>query len=135
MQWVELRTLITIFMMLLVPGWAILATTNLWRHFEAIERWILAIGLSIAFYPVLYYLIRELLPSVRLGQNKFIVILVAFFVLVDIEALCELGIDYVYDGVKNSFDGSQFNIPAIQQAENTQIIYQDSGVSIYKICE
>ena len=82
MQWVELKTLITIFFMLLVPGWAILAATNLWRRFEAIERWILSIGMSIAFYPVLYYLARALLPSLRLGQNKIIVMLVAFFVLI-----------------------------------------------------
>jgi len=53
----------------------------------------------------------------------------------DLEDLCELGIDYIYDGAKNPFDGSQFNITAIQQAGNTQIIYQDGGVSIYKICD
>lgn len=79
MQWVELRTLITILIMLLVPGWAILAFTGLWRRFQAIERWILAAGLSIAFYPVFYYLTRAVIPSLRLGQNKLIVILVVLF--------------------------------------------------------
>lgn len=79
MQWVEAKTLITIFIMLLVPGWAILAGTGLWRRFEALERWILAIGLGIAFYPVLYYLVRALLPSLRMGQNKLIVLLAALF--------------------------------------------------------
>ena len=53
----------------------------------------------------------------------------------DIDKLCELGVKYIYDGAKNPFDGSQFNIPAIEQAENTQIVYQDDGVSIYKICD
>jgi len=53
----------------------------------------------------------------------------------DIDTLCELGVKYIYDGAKNPFDGSQFNIPAIEQAENTQIVYQDDGVSIYKICD
>ena len=81
MQWVELRTLITIFFMLVIPGWAILAATNLWRRFGAIERWILAVGLSIAFYPVLYYLTRALLPSLRLGQNKLIVLLAGLFII------------------------------------------------------
>lgn len=81
MLWVELRTLLTIFIMLFVPGWAILSVTNLWRRFEAIERWILAVGLSIAFYPFVYYLTRALLPSVRIGQNKLVVLLVGLFAL------------------------------------------------------
>ena len=80
MPWVEIKTLITIFTMRLVPGWAILAGTGLWRRFEALERWILAVGLGIAFYPVLYYLTRTLLPSLRMGQNKLIVLLIALFV-------------------------------------------------------
>ena len=79
MQWVEVKTIITIFILLLVPGWAILAGTGLWRRFEALERWILAVGLGIAFYPVLYYLTRALLPSLRIGQNKLIVLLAALF--------------------------------------------------------
>ena len=53
----------------------------------------------------------------------------------DIGALCELGVDYLYDGAKNPFDGSQFNITAIQQAEGVEIIYQAGGVSIYKLCD
>lgn len=79
MQWVEVKTIITIFILLLVPGWAILAGTGLWRRFEALERWILAVGLGIAFYPVVYYLTRALLPSLRIGQNKLIVLLAALF--------------------------------------------------------
>jgi len=81
MPWVELRTLLTIFVMLIVPGWAILSVTNLWRRFEVIERWILAIGLSISFYPFLYYLTRAILPSVRIGHNKLVVLLVGLFSL------------------------------------------------------
>ena len=81
MSWVELRIVLTIFIMLIVPGWAILSVTNLWRRFEAIERWILAVGLSIAFYPCLYYLTRALIPSLRLGLNKLIILLVLFFAL------------------------------------------------------
>jgi len=81
MSWVELRIFITIFIMLLVPGWAILSVTHLWRRFETIERWILAVGLSIAFYPFLYYLTRAILPSLRIGQNKLIVLLAGLFAL------------------------------------------------------
>lgn len=79
MTWVELRIMLTIFIMLVVPGWAILTVTNLWRRFEAIERWILAVGLSIAFYPCLYYLTRATIPSLRIGQNKLIVLLIVLF--------------------------------------------------------
>ena len=79
MPWAELRTLLTIFIMLLIPGWAILSVTNLWRLFAVIERWILAIGLSIAFYPILYYLTRAIFPSIRIGQNKLVVLLVLLF--------------------------------------------------------
>jgi len=53
----------------------------------------------------------------------------------DIDALCELGVDYIYDGAKDPFDGSKFNIPAIEKTKNTQIVYQDGGVKIYKICD
>lgn len=81
MPWVELRTLITIFIMLIVPGWAILSLTNIWRRYKAIERWILAVGLSIAFYPFVYYLIRAIIPSIRIGQNKLIVLLAVLFAL------------------------------------------------------
>lgn len=81
MTWLELRTMLTIFIMFIVPGWAILSVTNLWRRFEVIERWILAVGLSIAFYPFVYYLTRAILPSVRIGQNKLTVLLVGLFAL------------------------------------------------------
>ncbi len=81
MSWVELRTLLVIFVMLIIPGWAILSLTNLWRRFETIERWILAIGLSIAFYPFLYYLTRAIAPSLRIGLNKLVVLLVGLFAL------------------------------------------------------
>ena len=44
MDWSELRILFIIFLMLIIPGWAILAATNLWRKFDVIERWIFAVG-------------------------------------------------------------------------------------------
>lgn len=79
MVWSEIVTLSTIFIMLLVPGWAILAVTGAWRRFDATERWVLAAGLGIAFYPVLYYLLRTILPSLRVGQNKLIFLLAGLF--------------------------------------------------------
>ncbi len=82
MVWTEFRTLITIFFMLLIPGWAILAATGFWRRFEPIERWILAAGLGISFYPILFYLVRAILPSMRIGQNKLIFLLVGLLLLI-----------------------------------------------------
>lgn len=81
MIWFVTKTLLIILAIVLIPGWAILSVTNLWRRFEAIERWILAVGLSIAFYPFVYYLTRAILPSVRIGQNKLIVLLAGLFAL------------------------------------------------------
>ena len=80
MDWSELRILFIIFLMLIIPGWAILAATNLWRKFDVIERWIFAVGLSIAFYPILYYLTRAIFPTMRIGQNKLLVLLTSLFV-------------------------------------------------------
>ena len=81
MNWVEFRILITIFLMLIIPGWAILSVTNIWRRFEVLERWILAVGLGISFYPFLYYFIRAIAPMVRIGQNKLIVLLALLLVV------------------------------------------------------
>ena len=53
----------------------------------------------------------------------------------ELDALCKLGVDYLYDGAKNPFDGSQFNISAIQQAEGVQTVYQDNGILILKLCD
>jgi hypothetical protein len=52
----------------------------------------------------------------------------------DISALCDMGVDYLYDGAKDPFDGSQFNISAIQQAEGVRTIYEDGGIMIYRLC-
>lgn len=53
----------------------------------------------------------------------------------ELDALGELSVDYLYDGAKNPFNGSKFNISAIQQAADVQTIYQHGGVSIYKLCD
>lgn len=53
----------------------------------------------------------------------------------ELDALGELGVDYLYDGAKNPFDGSKFNISAIQQAVGVRTVYQEADVSIYKLCD
>ena len=58
--WIEIRTILVIAVMLLIPGWAILSVSGLWKRWQGVQRWFMAIGVSIAFYPVLYYLMRTL---------------------------------------------------------------------------
>lgn len=62
--------------MLLIPGWAFLAVSGLWRRFKVIQRWFLAISISIAFYPILFYTARTLLPNFRIGDTKLILMLI-----------------------------------------------------------
>jgi len=68
--WIELKTILVIAIMLLTPGWAILSVSGLWKRWQGMQRWFMALGVSIAFYPVLYYLLRTLLGSVQMGRNK-----------------------------------------------------------------
>jgi len=64
------RILSTISVVLLLPGWAILTINETWKNWATLQRWIIAIGLSMAFYPVLFYWSRTLLPSLQIGPNK-----------------------------------------------------------------
>ncbi len=70
----EIRTLLALFLLLVLPGWALLAVSGLWRRFSLIQRWCAAVGISVAFYPVLFYGTRALLPSASLGPNKLMLL-------------------------------------------------------------
>ena len=59
-----------------LPGWAILAATDTWRMWDRLQRWCVAIGLSIAFYPVLFYSVRAIVPALTLGPYKIAALLV-----------------------------------------------------------
>lgn len=58
--------------MFLLPGWAILAFSSLWQHWQGLQRWIVALGLGIAFYPVLFYFARWLVPFLTFGPYKLL---------------------------------------------------------------
>lgn len=75
MNWQEARLVLAIACLLLLPGWAFLAVSGLWRRFATLVRWIVAVSFSAAFFPVLYYLARALLPDLRMGVNKLVVLL------------------------------------------------------------
>lgn len=69
-SWEGFRLLLALAAMLLLPGWALLAFTGLWRRWEGLQRWIVAVGLSIAGYPVLFYGLRFVAPWLTLGPYK-----------------------------------------------------------------
>ena len=81
MSFSEIRILVTVIAMLLLPGWAFLGATGLWRNWATLPALVWAAGFGIAFYPVFMYLARFLLPAFHLGTNK-ITALVVFFTLV-----------------------------------------------------
>jgi Mn2+/Fe2+ NRAMP family transporter len=72
-----LRLLLTLTAMLLLPGWAVLAVSDEWRRWKGLQRWIVAVGISIAFYPVLFYGLRAVLPFLTLGPYKMGALLLA----------------------------------------------------------
>lgn len=76
MYLLPLKTIFFILLLLLLPGWAILSTTGYWRKWNPLQRWFLAPVLGISFWPILYYTVRFVLPSVRLGLNKLLAILI-----------------------------------------------------------
>ena len=61
--------------MQLLPGWALLSLGGCWKRFKTLDRWILAYFLGMAFYPVLFYLARLVLPGLQIGLNKLILFL------------------------------------------------------------
>jgi lipid-A-disaccharide synthase-like uncharacterized protein len=74
----EIRLLLVLSAMLTLPGWAMLAVSGLWRHWTTLQRWILAVSLSIAFYPLLFYFLRFVTPSFTLGPYKTGALLLVF---------------------------------------------------------
>ncbi len=74
--WIEIKIVLIIALMLLIPGWAFLAVSGLWRRFKVIQRWFLAVGISIAFYPILFYSARTILPNLRIGETKLFLMLI-----------------------------------------------------------
>ena len=82
MPWTEIKIILTTLAITLLPGWALLSITGYWRKWNVLARWFLAISLGIAFWPILYYLSRAILPMMRIGTNKLIVLLLVFAVII-----------------------------------------------------
>ncbi len=73
----EIRLLLVLIAMLALPGWAALAVSGTWRQWAPLQRWLVAVSLSIAFYPLLFYGIRAVAPFLTLGPYKMGALLLA----------------------------------------------------------
>ncbi|HRF47488.1 MAG TPA: hypothetical protein PLC98_07670 [Anaerolineales bacterium] len=70
--WSAARLTVTLVVVLTIPGWLILSLTRVWRDWPALTRWLVAVAISIAFFPTLYYLARLALPDLVLGRTLLI---------------------------------------------------------------
>lgn len=52
-----------------------------------------------------------------------------------IDELCNLGVDYIYDGAKEPFEGLEFDVDKLVMLSDVKLIYESGGVSILKICD
>ncbi len=69
------RLILALGAVFLIPGWSFIAVTGLWRLWQPLQRWIIAIAGSLAFYPILYYSARFIFPNLHIGFYVNLVIL------------------------------------------------------------
>ena len=81
MLWFVSKTILMIFTMVLIPSWGFISISNYWRKWDTLQRWFLAVCFGVAFWPILYYVTRSIFPSLRIGSNKLVVILLFFVIL------------------------------------------------------
>jgi len=77
-----IKMLLWMLVLYLIPGWAFLSVTKLWQRVAVLQRWILAIGISIAFFPILFYFSRAVLPGLHIGRNKLILLFILLFAVI-----------------------------------------------------
>lgn len=73
--------LIVLLALFFLPGSALLVLSRTWSYWSGLQRYLVAVGLSIAFYPVLFYGVRFLLPQAVLGPGVMGGILLAAAVI------------------------------------------------------
>jgi hypothetical protein len=79
---VELRLFLALSAMFFLPGAALLSLGGAWRQWPGLQRYILAAGLSMAFFPLLYYSVRFWIPPARLGARTLAAILLISLAIV-----------------------------------------------------
>jgi hypothetical protein len=75
-----LRAVVVLVAMLALPGWLLLTFYDRWRQWHGLQRWIVAVSIGIAFYPVLFYWTRWVLPFWTWGPYKISLLLGVFAV-------------------------------------------------------
>lgn len=78
----ELRLFFALCALFFLPGAALLTIGGVWRQWSGLQRYVMSMGLSIAFFPLLYYSLRFWIPSVRLGTATLLIVLIASFAVV-----------------------------------------------------
>jgi hypothetical protein len=73
----ELRLIIVLIAMFTLPGWALLTVNDSWRQWRGLQRWVVAVGISIACYPVLFYGTRSSFLFLTMGRYKMGALLLA----------------------------------------------------------
>ena len=86
----EISVLLTLFLLFTLPGISFLAISRLDRRYRLAQNICLAIGFSTAFYPVLFYALRELFPDFQLGQRKLIALLILLLIPILIRVVFDL---------------------------------------------
>ncbi len=71
----QLRLILTIGAILTIPGWALLTLGDTWRVWRPLQRWCLAVSLSIAFWPILFYWTSRVLPAAALDARSTLFLL------------------------------------------------------------
>lgn len=71
----ELLLVVCLSVMLLLPGLAFISLSGTASRWPGIQRLFVAVGLSISFYPILFYLTRSILPTAHLNRWVLLAIL------------------------------------------------------------
>lgn len=72
----ELFMLVALLGLFILPSGALLTVSGTWRNCPSLQRFIVAIGLSIAFYQILFYTLCFWFPAVMLGSLKIGVLII-----------------------------------------------------------
>ncbi len=52
-----------------------------------------------------------------------------------VESLCELGVDYLYNGAKSPYTGEWFDVSTLSALDQVQLSFQSGDVIVLKICD
>lgn len=72
---IEVRLVGVLIIMLLLPGSALLEWSGVWRSWSLLQRAVVAVALSIAAYPALFYAAHAMLPFAALNRTVLLCLL------------------------------------------------------------